>query len=311
MFKLILKKIFISFFSIFIVMSITFVLMKTIPGDPFTTEQNMTKEVMDSLYSHYGLDKPLYIQYFKYIKSFFKLDFGSSFIYEGRTVNKIIKDGFPISLFLGMEALLICIPVGTFLGSLAAFKKNKKTDALIMTIAIIGISLPAFLFATLLQYFFSVKLKLFPIARLTSFSSTILPAISLVLLPTAYIARLIRNSVTETLNKDYIKLAKVKGLSNKEIFFKHVLKNSMLPLVAYLGPLSAHVITGSFVIEKIFAIPGIGFWLVSSISLRDYSVILGLSIFFSFILIVIMMLVDILYRLIDPRIEKENAGNTL
>ena len=167
------------------------------------------------------------------------------------------------------------------------------------------------MFATLLQYFFSVKLKLFPIARLTSFSSTILPAISLVLLPTAYIARLIRNSVTETLNKDYIKLAKVKGLSNKEIFFKHVLKNSMLPLVAYLGPLSAHVITGSFVIEKIFAIPGIGFWLVSSISLRDYSVILGLSIFFSFILIVIMMLVDILYRLIDPRIEKENAGNTL
>ena len=309
MLKHILKKLFLALFSLFIVMSITFFLMKAIPGDPFTTEQSMSQEVIDSLHRHYGLDQPLYIQYFKYIKSFFKLDFGTSFIFEGRNVNQIIKDGFPISMLLGFTALLICVPLGVFLGSIAALKKNKKTDTFVMLLAIVGISLPAFLFATFLQYLFAVKLKLLPIARMTSFSGVILPALSLALLPTAYIARLIRNSIIEVLNKDYIKLAKAKGLSNKDIYFKHILKNSFLPLIAYLGPLSAHVLTGSFVIEKIFAIPGIGFWLVSSIAARDYSVILGLSVFFSFILIVIMLLVDIIYRLIDPRIEKKHARN--
>jgi len=308
MLKYFLKKLFICFLSLFVVMSATFFLMKAIPGDPFLSDQNMPKEVLKSLYSHYGLDKSLTNQYFKYIKGFLTLNLGPSFMYEGREVLQIIKDGLPVSMLLGFEALFISIFFGISLGMIAAIKKDKWQSTFITMLAAIGISVPNFLLATLLQYFLAMKLNLFPIARFEGFLHTVLPALALASLPTAYIAKLMKASMIEVLSKDYIKTAKAKGLSSFQIILKHSFRNAILPVVSYLGPLTAHVLTGSFVIEKIFAIPGIGMWLVSSIANRDYPVILGISTFFSFVLIMIMFLMDIIYRIIDPRIERHDAS---
>ncbi len=303
MIKYFFKKLLICCLSLFIVMTATFFLMKAIPGDPFLSDQNLTKETLNSLYIHYGLDKPLIYQYFKYLKGFFTFDLGPSLIYEGRSVNQILQDGLPISMALGFESLFISISLGVIFGMLSALKKNKWQDSAITLIAIIGISVPNFLFATLLQYFLAMKAHIFPIARCDSFLHTILPAIALSALPTAYIARLMRANMIDVLSKDYIKTAKAKGLSNFQVIVNHAFRNAILPVISYLGPLSAHVLTGSFVIEKIFSIPGIGQWLVSSISARDYPVIIGLSVFFSFVLIMIMFVIDIIYKLIDPRID--------
>ncbi len=304
MYKYIFKKLLISILSLFLVMSATFFLMKIIPGDPFISEQSVPREILESLHAHYGLDKPLYVQYLKYIKGFLTFNLGPSFVYEGREVSQIIFEGLPVSKILGFEDLFIALAVGLPLGCLAAIYRGRWQDSFVMIFAIIGISIPNFLFATFLQYFLAMKLNVFPIARFTSFFHTILPAISLASLPTAYIARLMRSSMISVLSKDYIVTAKAKGLSKFEVIFKHAIKNALLPVIAYLGPLTAHVLTGSFVIEKIFSIPGIGRWLVSSIASRDYSVIMGLTVFFSFVLITIMFFMDILYRFIDPRIEK-------
>jgi oligopeptide transport system permease protein len=289
-------------------MSATFFLMKAIPGDPFLDNQNIPQETLNSLYAHYGLDKPILVQYFKYLKGILTFDLGPSFIFEGRTVNAIIKDGLPVSMALGIEALLISTSLGIFFGIISALKKDKWQNSFITLFAVIGISVPNFLFATLMQYFFAMKLHLFPIARLDSFWHSILPAISLAILPTAYIAKLMRSSMIDVLSKDYIKTAKAKGLSSFQIIFKHALRNAILPVISYLGPLSAHVLTGSFVIEKIFSIPGIGNWLISSIASRDYTVILGLTVFFSSVLIGIMFVIDILYKIVDPRIDS-GIGN--
>ncbi|NGX44321.1 MAG: Oligopeptide transport system permease protein OppB [Candidatus Anoxychlamydiales bacterium] len=308
MLKYFFKKLVICFLSLFLVMSVTFFLMKAIPGDPFSSEQNMPKEVLKSLNMHYGLDKPLLYQYIKYLKGFFTFDLGPSLLYEGRTVFEIIKDGLPITMMLGFEALIISLSSGLILGTIAAIKKDKWQSTFVSIFAIIGISVPNFLFASLLQYFFAMKLHLFPIARFESFLHSILPSVALASLPSAYIARLMKTSMIEVLSKDYIKTAKAKGLSTFHVIFKHAFKNAILPVVSYLGPLTAHVLTGSFVIEKIFSIPGIGMWLVSSISARDYPVIIGLSVFYSFILIIIMFFLDIIYKLIDPRIEIDNAS---
>lgn len=303
MVKYFFKKLLTCFFSLFIVMSATFFLMKIIPGDPFLSDQNLPQETLNSLYSHYGLNKSLIYQYFKYLKGFATFDLGPSFIYEGRSVNQIIKDGLPISMALGFEALFISISFGITLGMLSAIKKNHWQESIIMIMTTIGISVPNFLFATLLQYFLAMKIHVFPIARCDSFLHTILPALALAALPTAYIARLMHVNMIDVLSKDYIKTAKAKGLSNFKVIYKHAFRNALLPILSYLGPLSAHVLTGSFVIEKIFSIPGIGQWLVSSISARDYPVIIGLTVFFSFVLIMIMFVMDIIYKLIDPRID--------
>jgi len=308
MLKYFFKKLVICFLSLFIVMSATFFLMKVIPGDPFSSEQNMPIEVLKSLNAHYDLDKPILYQYVKYLKGFFTFNLGPSLIYEDRNVFEIIKDGLPVTMMLGFEALIIALTSGLILGTIAAIKKDKWQGSFVTIFAIIGISIPNFLFASLLQYFFAMKLHLFPIARFESFLHSILPAVALASLPSAYIARLMQSSMIDVLSKDYIKTAKAKGLSSLKVIFKHAFKNAILPVVSYLGPLTAHVLTGSFVIEKIFSIPGIGMWLVSSISARDYPVIIGLSVFYSFILIMIMFFLDIIYKLIDPRIDIEDAS---
>ncbi|MBI5345546.1 MAG: ABC transporter permease [Chlamydiae bacterium] len=306
--KYFFKKILICYGSLFVVISLTFILMKSIPGDPFISEENMPKEVLDSLYRYYGLDKPIYIQYFEYIKGFLTFDLGPSMVYEGRRVNQIITESFPISFALGAQALFLAFFLGTIFGAIAAFKKDKWQDNLFMIFAVLGISVPSFLLASCLQYVFAMKLSLLPIARWGTFAHTILPTISLAALPTAFIAKLTRGSLLEVLAQDYIKTAKAKGLNPFRVFFFHTLRNGILPVISYLGSISANLLTGSFVVEKIFGIPGLGQWLILSISNRDYPVIFGITVFLSFILITIIFVVDILYSFIDPRIKKEYAS---
>ncbi len=295
--------------SLFFVASLTFLLMQVVPGDPFLQEQAVPEEIMKSMYKHYGLDQPWYIQYGRYLKGLITWNLGPSFKYEGRQVNNIIQEGFPISFILGLEAITISLSVGVFLGSFSALWKGKWQDHLCMIIAVIGISIPNFIMATLLQYLFAMKLNLLPVARWGDFLHSILPAISLASLPTAFIARLTRANMVETLEQDFIQTARSKGLSETQVIFKHVLKNSFLPVITYLGPLSSTVLTGSFIVEKIFGIPGLGGWFVTSITNRDYTVIMGVTIFYSTLFMLTIFFVDLIYTWIDPRIQfkKEKA----
>ncbi|MBS3904148.1 MAG: ABC transporter permease [Simkania sp.] len=277
--------------------------MHSIPGDPLLQEQAVPEEIMRSLYKYYGLDQPWYIQYLRYLKGIVTWDLGPSFKYEGRTVNQIISSGFPVSFCLGSMALFIAISVGITLGMISAWHRNHWQDHVAALVSVIGISVPSFLIATLLQYLFCIKLQLLPVARWGSFSHTLLPALSMAALPTAFIARLTRSSMVEILQQDYILTARSKGLSSIRLMLRHVMRNALLPVVTYIGPLTASILTGSFVIEKIFAIPGLGYWFVMSVSNRDYTVILGVTVFYSCLLMCCIFLVDIFYAFLDPRIR--------
>ena len=295
--------------TLFVIITLTFFLMKAIPGDPFSEEKAIPKEILDALHRHYGLSDPWYIQYFRYVKSVVTWDLGPSFKYKGRTVNAIINDGFPVSAALGAEALFLSISVGTLLGTIAALHQNKWQDYLAMMITVCGISIPSFILASLLQYIFALKLGWFPVARWGSFSHSVLPAISLAALPTAFIARLVRSNMLEVLQLDYIKAAKAKGLAPIQIIVKHALRNAILPVISYLGPLTANILVGSFVVEKIFGIPGLGQWFVNSITNRDYTTIMGTTVFYSIILLSTIFIVDIVYGLIDPRIKAQELAS--
>ncbi len=303
LFSLLARKFILLVLSLYCVATLTFVLMHAIPGDPFMQEQAVPPEILKSMYRHYGMDDPMIVQYGRYLKNLLTWDLGPSFNYEGRTVNGIIAEGFPVSLALGCEALFLAIGSGLLLGSLSAAFRSGWQDHLAVVVSAIGISLPNFLIATLLQFFLAMKLALLPIARWESFAHTILPALAIAALPTAFIARLTRSSMIEVLQQDFILTARAKGLHMRQVIFRHVLRNALLPVVTYLGPLTASVITGSFVIEKIFAIPGLGHWFVSSVSGRDYTVILGVTVFYSMFLMTCVFFVDVIYCLIDPRIR--------
>jgi oligopeptide transport system permease protein len=286
--------------------------MHAIPGDPFSQEKAIPEEILAALNAHYGLDKPLIEQYGAFLKGLLHFDFGPSFKYQGRTVNQIIAEGFPVSLCLGMEALFIALSGGIALGAVAAFNHYRWQDHLCMTFAVIGISVPSFIIATGLQYLFAMQLDWLPVARWGSFSQTIMPSLALAALPLAFIARLTRANMVEVLQQDYILTAKSKGLGQFKIAYKHVLRNALLPVVTYLGPLTAAVLTGSFAVEKIFGIPGLGQWFVLSITNRDYTVIMGTTIFYSALLMVCVFIIDIVYCLIDPRIHlrSESSGES-
>ncbi|MBI3236236.1 MAG: ABC transporter permease [Chlamydiales bacterium] len=289
--------------SLFLVATLTFFLMHAIPGDPFTQERAIPEEILQSLKAYYGLDEPLFTQYLKYMKGIATFELGPSFKYQGRTVNQIISEGFPVSLILGLEALFISLSCGILFGSIAALKQHRWQDKTMMVLAVLGISVPSFIMATFLQYLLAMKLDLLPVARWGSFSQTIMPAISLAALPTAFIARLTRSNMIEVLQQDYIQTAKAKGLGSVPILIRHARRNALLPVLTYLGPLTASVLTGSFAIEKIFGIPGLGQWFVMSITNRDYTVIMGVTVFYSTILLLSIFLVDLLYCVIDPRIQ--------
>jgi oligopeptide transport system permease protein len=297
------KKLFYMLSSLFIIITLTFFLMKVIPGDPFGEEQGLPKEIHEALRRHYGLDHPWYIQYRDYLAAILKGDFGPSFKYKDRTVNEIIREGFSVSALLGLEALLLALCLGVFLGVIAALKENKWQDNMVMIVTTIGISVPSFIFASLLQYVLALKLGLFPLARWGSFAQSILPSFALAALPMAFIARLTRSNLLEVLQTDYIKNARAKGLSQAKVIVCHALRNSLLPVLTYLGQLLANILVGSFIVEKIFSIPGLGQWFVNSVNNRDYTVIMGLTIFYSILLMSAIFLIEIAYGFLDPRIK--------
>ncbi|MBJ6363881.1 ABC transporter permease [Paenibacillus sp. GCM10012307] len=305
------KRVLYILLSLWLIVTATFFLMRFAPGNPFTSEKRLPAQIEANLKAHYGLDQPWYVQYGEYLVKIAQWDFGPSFKYKSQTVNQLIADGFQVSAVLGLMAIFIALAVGVILGTIAALKHNRWQDYGAMIIAVAGISVPSFIMATVLQYVFALQLGIFPVARWESFMHTVLPALALASTPTAFIARLTRSSMLEVLSNDYIKTARAKGLSQSSITVRHTIRNAMLPVVSYMGPLAATIITGSFVIEKIFGIPGLGSSFVLSIGNRDYTVIMGVTVFYSIILLLCVLLVDILYVLIDPRIKltgrKESA----
>src|SRR5690625_2167582 len=307
--KYLLKRIGYILVSLFFIVTITFFLMQAAPGGPFTSERKLPPAIEQQLNETYGLNDPLYKQYFDYLINVAQWDFGPSFKYIGQSVNDIISRSFPYSLVLGLEAIFLALSIGVLLGVIAAVKHNKFGDYTAMVIAVLGISVPSFIMATILQYIFSMKMGVLPVAKFNSFAHTILPAIALATTPLAFIARLMRSSMLDVLNSDYIKTAKSKGLSQRVVTYKHALRNAIVPVVSYMGPLVVGVLTGSFVIEKIFAIPGLGNEFVVSVTNRDYTVIMGTTVFFSILLLVSILIVDLIYGLIDPRIKITGKGD--
>lgn len=299
----IIKRIFNAFIVLWIVITITFFLMHTIPGGPFTAEKSLPPYVLHSIEERYKLNDPLYKQYGDYLCNLVQGDLGPSFKYPGRSVNDIIKDGFPVSFKLGIEAILIAIIIGIPAGILAGVKKDKWQDRAVNFFTTLGVAVPSFVVAALLIYVLSTKLHLLPAAMWNGWRYEIMPALALSGMPMSFIARLTRSSMLDILSQDYIKTARAKGLSWSKVLIKHALPNSLIPVVTYLGPMTASILTGSFVIETIFAIPGLGQYFVTSIYNRDYTVILGVTIFYSVIVIVLNMVVDLLYPLLDPRIK--------
>lgn len=302
--RFILRRVLFSFISLFIIVSATFFLMKAVPGDPFSIEnKKVPKEIIEAMRDHYGLNDPLHVQYFNYLKSVITWDLGPSYTYKGMTVNEIINSGFPVSVVLGTIALIIGVSSGLILGIVSALNHNKTKDYAAMLIAVIGISVPSFILAALFQYVFAVKLGWLPVAKWGSISQAILPSLTLAVGPLAVIARVTRSSMLEVLSKNYIKTAKSKGLSKARIIYKHAIRNAMLTVTTYLGPMIIGIITGTFIIEKIFGIPGLGSHFVVSVLNRDYTVIMGTTVFYSVLLLATILIVDIAYGIIDPRIK--------
>lgn len=299
----IIKRIFNAVLVLWVVITITFGLMYAIPGGPFTVEKSLPPVVLKSIEERYKLNDPLYKQYGDYLTNLVQGDLGPSFKYPGRSVNDIIKDGFPVSFQLGMEAVLIAVIIGIPAGVLAAVKQGKWQDHAVNFCTTLGVAVPSFVVAALLIYVLSTKLHLLPSAMWEGWQYQIMPALALSGMPMSFIARLTRSSMLDVLGQDYIKTARAKGLSRLTVLFKHALPNSLIPVITYIGPMAAGILTGSFVIESIFAIPGLGQYFVTSIYNRDYTVILGVTIFYSVIVIVLNMLVDLIYPLLDPRIK--------
>lgn len=296
--------------TIWIIVTVTFVIMHSIPGDPFASDAKaLSPEVVENMRAKYNLDEPLLTQYGLYLRDLLLLDFGPSIQSKTRDVNTLIQEGFLPSAILGIQALLAALVGGLFLGIVAALFQNRMLDYVSMFIAIIGISVPSFILAPLLIKYLAVDSGLLPVAAWGTWQHTILPTFALAVGPLAIIARFVRTSMLEVLNQNYMKTAEAKGLSTFDIVFRHGIRNALIPVISFIGPLFASIITGTFVIEKIFAIPGIGKYFVDSIFNRDYPVILGTTIFYSAILIITLFVLDFCYRLIDPRIKLSSEAD--
>ncbi len=303
MFKYSLKRMISMFVTLFLIATITFILMRSIPGSPFTSERNLTPEIEKALMEKYNLDAPLYEQYLDYMKALAKGDLGVSYKKKGVTVNEIIAQTFPASAQIGLLAVLLILVVGVPFGVLSALKQNSALDYVIMIIATIGVTIPSFVIGTFIMYIFGEKLAWIPAGGLEDWKGYIGPVIALAGFSVAYVMRLTRSSMLEVLRQDYIRTARANGLSKWSIIGKHALKNALIPVVTYVGPMIASILTGSFVVEKIFAIPGMGKYFVESVTNRDYTIIMGVTIFYAAIYIVMVFIVDLAYGLIDPRIK--------
>lgn len=302
MLKYILKRMGISLITILVLVSIVFVLVRLMPGDPFTSDK-LTPEIRANMESYYGFDKPLPVQYVRYIGNLLRGDLGYSIKYANLTVNRIIAESFPYSFDLGIRALTFAISFGLVLGIIASLNRGKKLDFFCIFIAILGTSVPDFIMGSVLQYFFGIKWGLLPVAQYKGFSYTILPAIAIGFYTLAMVSRVMRASMLEIVQQDYIKTAKSKGISSFRITWKHQIRNAIMPVITILGPVVASVLTGTFVIESIFAIPGMGKYYVESVTTQDYPIVLGMTVFYGTFLVIANMVVDILYGVVDPRIR--------
>lgn len=301
--RYITKRIAYGIMTLFIVMALTFFLMQLIPGGPFLSEKAKSAATMQALEEKYGLDKPVTVQFKNYVVKILQGDLGLSTKQRGRTVKDIIFTCFPVSAKLGFFAILAAVLIGIPLGSVAALNRGKWLDNVIIVFSTMGIAIPGFITSAVLMYFLGVKLNWLPTNGLNSWRHYIMPVISLSLYPTAYIARLMRSGILDVLGQDYMTTARAKGVSEAKRLFKHAMRNAILPVVTYLGPAIAGIFCGSFIVEKIFTIPGLGNSFISSIVNRDYPLVMGTTIFYASFLIVMNILVDIVYKLIDPRIK--------
>lgn len=303
MLKYILKRILLAIVTIWAVATLTFFLMNMVPGGPFLSEKAISPQATAALEAKYGLDKPLWQQYLTYMAGASHGDFGDSLKQRGRTVMDIITMKFPVSARVGGVSVLVALLLGVPLGCIAALKRGKFLDNLISVVSTCGIAVPSFVICTLLLYFFGVRLQILPTMGLTSWKHYVMPVMALAFYPTAYIMRLMRSSMLDVLGQDYMRTAKAKGLAGSKILFKHALRNAILPVITYVGPLLAYTVTGSFVVEKIFTIPGLGGEFISAINGRDYTLIMGTTIFLATLIILMNVVVDIVYKIVDPRIK--------
>ena len=301
--KYILKRAIMSLITAFLVATLTFFVMNMVPGGPFLSEKAVTPQAQAAMEAKYGLDKPLFQQYTTYMTGILKGDLGLSIKKRGRTVSQIIGTKFPVSAKVGGLALILAVCTGIPLGAVAAFNRGKFIDNLLVVLSTAGIAIPSFLSSTILIYIFTTKLKWLPSLGLKDAQSYIMPVVALALYPTFYMARLMRSSMLDVMGQDYMRTAKAKGVTTFKAIFKHALRNAILPVITYLGPLLAALMTGSFIIEKIFNIPGLGSEFVSSITSRDYPMIMGTTIFLAVFIIIMNLFVDIAYAIVDPRIK--------
>lgn len=303
MFKYICKRVVSIFVTLLIVCSLTFVMMKIIPGGPFTGEKNLPDSVLESLNEKYHLNDPVLKQYTDYIKGVFTFNMGPSFKKVGVNVQDIIRESFPVSAKLGGVTLVIILIVGIPLGIWAALGRGRWQDYLVTIIATVGIAVPTFVTGSLILYVFGAKLGWIPTYGFDSWKCYIGPCVSLAAFSMAFVMRLTRSSMLDVMGQDYIRTAKAKGLPRRKVIFKHAFKNALIPVVTYVGLMTAGLMSGSFVTEKIFAIPGMGKFYVEAINNRDYTVIMGTTFFYALLAATMILVVDIVYAILDPRIK--------
>ncbi|MCI6736158.1 oligopeptide ABC transporter permease [Aerococcus urinaeequi] len=308
-YKYLLRRVFYMFLTIFLIATITFFLMKLLPGTPFQNEDRLSAEQIIIMNERYGLNDPVIVQYARYMLGIFTGDLGVSFQFSNTPVTDLLSSRIGASLQLGGQAILFGTSFGIVLGVISAMYKNTWIDSTATFVAILGRSIPNFVFAVLLQLVFAVQLGWFPIALWDgSFAATVLPTLALAISPLADSSRFIRTEMVDVLNSDYIELARAKGLSKTAVAFKHGVRNALIPLLTLLGPLTVALMTGSMVVENIYAIPGIGEQFVKSIQTNDYPTIMGITILYSFMLVSMLLIVDVLYGIVDPRIRVSNEG---
>lgn len=301
--KYILKRLVISIITIWLIATCSFFLLRTLPGNPFSTTQLLSVEMQERMMSYYGLDRPLIEQYFTFMMNLLHGDFGYSLKYVGQSVNGIIAEKFPVSAQLGIQAYLLSFPIGVLFGIIAARHRGRAIDYSLVGFSVLGVSVPAFILASLLQYVFAIKLKLLPVALWSSFRHTILPTIALSIGSIAGKTRLMRTLMLEVLTEDYVKTAKAKGLPTWRIIWSHQVRNAIIPMIPSLGMEIVSILMGSFVVEQIFAVPGIGAFFVTSVQSLDYTMTLGLTVFFGVFVVAANFIIDLIYGLVDPRIR--------
>ena len=300
--RYIVKRILLALVSLFAIITITYFLMNLMPGDPFMSEK-ASEENRAILIAKYGLDQPVYVQYGKYLTNLLHGDMGTSYVLQkGRAVKDIIFESFQVSMSLGVRALLLAIVCGIILGCIAGLCKDKLPDAVIRVLSSVGISIPGYVIASGLMILLAVNLKVLPV-NYNKPGGWLMPMLTLAIYPTSYLTRLTRASILEVMNQDYLRTERAKGMSEFVVVFIHALKNSLIPVITYLGPLTASILTGGFVAESVFSVPGLGRYFVSSISSRDYTMIMGVTIFYSALIVFMNLICDILYKIVDPRIQ--------